>query len=137
MADPTSSAVWQALRGVLHPDLQESIVDLGLVVAAHVTSHRQAVVTVTHTTRHDPAAGEVEARIRQALLQIPGVNAAAVKVTWDEPWSPYRMADHLRADLGLPASEPPLPGTAGAGLSPWQRRLRRVWRRMKPPGSGR
>jgi len=137
MTDPTPDALWDALRGVVHPDLQENIVDLGLVVAAHVTSPGRAVVTVTHTTRHDPAAGEVEARIRQALLAMPGVNAAAVQVTWDEPWSPYRMADHLKADLGLPASEPPLPGTAGTGLPPWQRRLRRVWRRMKSSGSGR
>ncbi|MCS6844567.1 MAG: metal-sulfur cluster assembly factor [Caldilineales bacterium] len=122
------TAVHQALRTVVHPLLGQNLVDLGLVLGVDVSAAGHAVVTLTLTTPHCPAADRILEEARQAILSAPGVASAEVRWAWDPPWTPYRMAKPLREALGLPDAEPPLPPSSAPG-SPWARwrqRLRRL-----------
>jgi metal-sulfur cluster biosynthetic enzyme len=99
-ARPDESAVWDALRTVLDPEVGENIVDLGLVY--RVDSRPGAVdVDITMTSPACPAAGsiaeEAEAAIRQAAPEAAHVSVAVV---FDPPWTPERMSEEVKRRFG-------------------------------------
>lgn len=122
-----TARVFDALSLVQDPIMLETIVDLGLVYTIEASRAGDVTVWMTLTTPHHPRADEIVRRVREAVLAQPGVAAVDVRLVWDEQqmWTPYRMADHLKATLGLPAQEPPIPA-APAPPS----RFRQAWSRL-------
>lgn len=89
-----------ALRDVIDPELGLNIVDLGLVYDLRVEGGR-AVITMTMTTPGCPAAGTIEHGVRQRVDMVPGIEAVDVVVVWDPPWSPHRMSEDAKRQLGF------------------------------------
>lgn len=123
MTQSIEAAVLEALRRVIDPELNENIVDLGLVYDVQVHADGRVVVVMTLTTPDCPRAGEIVDAV-QAAVTAAGASAADVHVTSDPPWSPYRMASRLRVPLGLPEEEPPPPAAPASRLGRWLRQLR-------------
>jgi len=93
-----SSTVWEILRTIEDPELPISIVDLGLVREVHAEPGRIAINLVP-TWVGCPALGVIRARIREALLALPGVTQAIVEYSYDEPWTLERMTPEGRERL--------------------------------------
>jgi metal-sulfur cluster biosynthetic enzyme len=95
-----SSAVYEALREVIDPELGVNVVDLGLVYAVAVDGER-VHVEMTMTTPACPIGAmlreEVDAAIREHL---PQVREVELELVWEPPWTPERMTDAARAALG-------------------------------------
>lgn len=115
--------LWQALRDVQVPQLGQNVVDLGLVVDASLEPDGSAVVNLILPSSHWPWADELLESVRAALLTQPAVLSARVTILPEPPWTPYRMMDQLKADLGLPKEEP---GPATATGRPMAIRLRQI-----------
>lgn len=120
----------QALAGVLDPMLMENIVDLGYVFGVATGTNSRVIVSMTFPTPHHPHAQEIAQGVREAILTLPGVASVDVQLVSDpqHPWTPYRMAGPLKAVLGLPDEEPPLPGAGPQPTGPrqwWSRLARR------------
>ena len=115
----TVEGVRQALRSVQDPELLQNIVDLGLVYDIRLApaSQPDVVVEMTLTTPYCPRAEEIVANARRAVEAQPGVGSVDVRLVWHPPWTPYRMAEPLKAALGLPAKEPAAPPSSAPGLS--------------------
>ena len=100
MAEPTSSEILEALRGVVDPEMGINIVDLGLV---YETGARDGDVhvTMTMTTAACPLgesmADEAAAVIRQ---RVRGVKSVSVQLVWDPAWQPSMMSASAREQLG-------------------------------------
>ncbi len=94
------SAIWEALRTVVDPEVGENIVDLGLVYRVE-TRPGAVAVEMTMTTPACPAAGsiaeEAEAAIRNAC---PEAAEVTVDVVFDPPWTPERMSDAAKQRFG-------------------------------------
>ena len=94
------SAVWEALRTVIDPEVGENIVELGLVYRVE-TRPGAVEVDITMTTPACPAsgsiAGEAEAAIRNAC---PEAAEVAVAVVFDPPWTPERMSEEAKRRFG-------------------------------------
>lgn len=99
------AAITQALRGVVDPGLAESIVDLGWVTRVRMRSAGRVVVEMTPPTPAYPYA-EVVNCVRRAIVALSEVREVDVRLVWDLPWTPFRMADHLKLSLGLSARDP-------------------------------
>ena len=106
MAEPESVAtitnddVIDALREVFDPEIPVNIVDLGLVYEVNIQPER-VDVKMTLTALGCPMAGEVMADVRDHLLDIPGVKDAGVELVYDPPWTPDRMSEEARWELGM------------------------------------
>jgi metal-sulfur cluster biosynthetic enzyme len=46
-------------------------------------------------------AGEVMGEVRDHLLTLPGVKDAGVELVYDPPWTPDRMSEEARWELGM------------------------------------
>ena len=92
--------VIEALRECYDPEIPVNIVDLGLIYGMKIAPDR-VDVRMTLTALGCPMAGEVMSEVRDRLLALPGVSDAGVELTYDPPWSPERMTEDARWELGM------------------------------------
>lgn len=92
-------ALSERLRTVIDPELGVNIVDLGLVYDAEVVEG-VARILITTTTPACPLGPYLSDGIRWALLRLDGVLDVDIEVTYDPLWSPDRMTDAAKAQLG-------------------------------------
>jgi metal-sulfur cluster biosynthetic enzyme len=59
------------------------------------------LVTMTLTSPSCPAAQALPLEVKEKVSAVDGVTAAEVAVVWDPPWSPDRMSEAARLELGL------------------------------------
>jgi metal-sulfur cluster biosynthetic enzyme len=89
-----------ALRTVKDPELNVNVVDLGLVYS--VQAHDDQVdVEMTLTSPACPAGPEILRGAVVALETLEGVSKANVKLVMSPPWSPDKMSDAARDELGF------------------------------------
>ncbi len=99
------------LKTVIDPELHINIVDLGLIydvsVSKKQTEHGQKDqihIVMTLTTPGCPMAGMFDRMIRDALVDVPGVDSyrdVTIELTFDPPWIIDMMDKEARARLGL------------------------------------
>jgi FeS assembly SUF system protein len=92
--------VYEALRECYDPEIPVNIVDLGLIYEVAIQPGR-VDVKMTLTALGCPMAGEVMTDVRDHLLEIPGVEEAGVELVYEPPWTPERMTEDARWELGM------------------------------------
>jgi metal-sulfur cluster biosynthetic enzyme len=89
-----------ALRTVKDPELNVNVIDLGLIYSIQ-THDDQVEVEMTLTTPACPAGPEMLRNAVTALEAVPGVAKANVRLVMSPPWSPEKMTDAARDELGF------------------------------------
>ena len=92
--------VIEVLREVYDPEIPVNIVDLGLVYEINLQPKR-VDVKMTLTAMGCPMAADVMSDVRDHLLELPGVEEAGVELVYDPPWTPERMTEDARWELGM------------------------------------
>lgn len=90
----------EALRGVKDPELNVNVVDLGLIYAVQ-TKDQEVHVDMTLTSPACPAGPQMIREAVAALEKVEGVSKAHVKLVMTPPWTPDRMTDAARDELGI------------------------------------
>jgi len=93
-------ALIEALREVIDPELMINIVDLGLVYSINHTD-RKAQVEMTLTSPACPAGPQIIMQSKMALEKVDGIDVAEIKLVMSPPWTPARMTDEARDQLGI------------------------------------
>jgi len=96
----TEDQVIDVLRECYDPEIPVNIVDLGLIYGIHIEPQR-VDVKMTLTALGCPMAGEVMSDVRDHLLTLPGVEDAGVELVYEPPWTPDRMTEEARWELGM------------------------------------
>jgi metal-sulfur cluster biosynthetic enzyme len=97
---PDQEVILEALRKVKDPELNLNVVDLGLVYT--VQSHDDQIdVEMTLTSPACPAGPEILRNAVSVLQALEGVSKANVKLVMSPPWTPDRMSDAARDELGI------------------------------------
>jgi len=89
-----------ALRAVKDPELNINIIELGLVYTIQQRD-TEVDVEMTLTTPACPAGPEILRNAVSALEKVEGISKANVKLVMSPPWSPDRMSDEARDQLGI------------------------------------
>ena len=89
-----------ALRTVKDPELNVNVIDLGLVYSIQIHDD-QVEVEMTLTSPACPAGPEILRNAMSALEKVEGVTKADVRLVMSPPWSPERMSDAARDELGF------------------------------------
>ena len=87
------------LKEVNDPELNISIVDLGLVYNVEVAK-TGVVVTMTLTTIGCPLFSLIEQEIYNKLHTI-GLSNVKITLTFDPPWTMEKMSEKAKAKLGI------------------------------------
>jgi metal-sulfur cluster biosynthetic enzyme len=97
----TEDAIRQNLRTVKDPELNLSIVDLGLVYDVAVTEEGAVDVKMTLTSPGCPSGPEIMGDAEQAVRAVEGVTDVNIELVWEPYWTPERIDPRVRAFLGL------------------------------------
>ena len=98
-------ALWEAMKQCYDPEIPCNVVDLGLIYDVKRTdlpSKRSRVdVKMTLTAMGCGMGPAIAAQVRDRLLEVPGVEEAAVDIVWDPPWNQSMITDDGKKRLGL------------------------------------
>jgi metal-sulfur cluster biosynthetic enzyme len=93
------------LKNVIDPELFVNIIDLGLVyvvnLAERVDGKTDVVIEMTMTSPACPAGPQLIGASKNVLSQMEEVGEVEVKVVMDPPWTPDRMTEEARDQLGI------------------------------------
>jgi FeS assembly SUF system protein len=102
MPEINEAEVTDALHECYDPEIPVNIVDLGLVYDVDINNETGHVeVTMTLTALGCPMAGEVIAEVEMRVGQVENVKSCKCNLTFDPPWSPERMTEDAKWELGM------------------------------------
>jgi probable FeS assembly SUF system protein SufT len=97
--------VWDRLKTVYDPEIPVNIVDLGLIYSCQITDAEggghKIDIKMTMTAPGCGMGDILRADIQGKLLQLPGVKEVQAQIVFDPPWTPSRMSDAAKLQLGL------------------------------------
>jgi metal-sulfur cluster biosynthetic enzyme len=92
--------IWKALEGVMDPEIDLNVVDLGLIYNVSVKDNDQVHISMTLTVRGCPMSQTITRDIEKAVLNVPRVKTVTVDLVWDPPWNPRMMSLEGQKKLG-------------------------------------
>ena len=101
------SVVLETLKQVIDPELFVNIVDLGLIYevgiepAADLPDKSDVKVEMTMTSPACPAAPQLLGQSQSFLERLDTVNEVEIKLVMQPPWTPDRMTEDARDQLGI------------------------------------
>ncbi|WP_425615912.1 metal-sulfur cluster assembly factor [Anatilimnocola sp. NA78] len=101
----SEDVIREELKKVIDPELFVNIIDLGLIynVTTSETPEEKTNISIdmTMTSPMCPAGPQMIANSKQVLGAVEGVGEVEVKIVLDPPWSPDRMTEDARDQLGI------------------------------------
>lgn len=94
-------AVVAALKQVYDPEIPVNIYDLGLIYRVDISDSGNVEVDMTLTAPGCPVAQEFPGMVEAEVCRVPGVTSAHVEIVWEPPWTPDRMTDEAKLELGM------------------------------------
>ncbi|OGK64804.1 hypothetical protein A2313_00265 [Candidatus Roizmanbacteria bacterium RIFOXYB2_FULL_41_10] len=92
--------VWQKLAEIPDPELNISIVDLGLIYKVKIKDG-QAKITMTLTTIGCPLFGTIQKSIENKVSELKQIDNVKIDLTFKPAWSMDRMSQDAKIKLGL------------------------------------
>lgn len=98
---PTVEELREKLSEVMDPEINLSIVELGLVYDIQF-DEGDVLITMTLTSPGCPLGPVIRGEAYAKLKQIPGVKDVDVQIVWSPPWDPRTMAsEDVKMALGI------------------------------------
>jgi metal-sulfur cluster biosynthetic enzyme len=106
----TETEILTALRDCFDPEVKLNLVDLGLIYrietepdpdSTPVWPRQRVKVTMTLTTPHCPASGLILEQVHNRLAGIPDISKVELNLVWEPRWTPHRISEKGRNQLGL------------------------------------
>ncbi len=93
--------VLAALKTVRDPEIPVDLVELGLIYELIAKKGGIVYVEMTLTTPSCPVAASMPSEVEAAVRAVPGVEDVRVKLVWTPSWTPERMSEEARLELGM------------------------------------
>jgi metal-sulfur cluster biosynthetic enzyme len=100
----SEESILAAMRQVRDPELMVNVVDLGLVYGIGVDEgdgKSNIHIIMTMTTPACPFGPELIQEVKDAVGRLEGVRKVDVEITLSPPWTPDRMTEEARDELGM------------------------------------
>ena len=95
-----TSDIVRALKTVFDPEIPVDIYELGLIYKVDLSDERLLTIDMTLTAPGCPVAGEMPGWVEGAVRGIEGVEDVKVSMVFDPPWTPAKMSDEAKLELG-------------------------------------
>src|SRR5277367_1710885 len=105
----SEDAVREALKQVIDPELFINIIDLGLiylVTVEEIEEKSNVKIEMTMTSPACPAGPQLISQAKTVVGALPGAGTVEVKLVMVPPWTPDRMTEEARDQLGIFSSAP-------------------------------
>lgn len=97
--------VREALKSVVDPELFVNVVDLGLIYNIQIEEQpdgkSKVGIEMTMTSPACPAGPQLLSQSQDAVRRLDGVGEVDVRLVMEPPWTPDRMTEEARDQLGI------------------------------------
>jgi FeS assembly SUF system protein len=93
--------VVEALRTIYDPEIPVDVYELGLIYDLKVDTSGVVHLQMTLTTPNCPEGASIPSRIENKLRTITGLRDVKLEIVWDPPWTPNRMSEAAKLQLGF------------------------------------
>jgi FeS assembly SUF system protein len=100
-SDDLEKQIIDKLRTCYDPEIPVNIYELGLIYEIKIDPAAEVLIRMTLTSPACPAAGSLPGEVQTKAASVAGVKSAKVDIVWDPPWTPSRMSEAARLELGL------------------------------------
>jgi FeS assembly SUF system protein len=83
------------------PEIPVDIYALGLIYEINVADGGVVDIKMTLTSPACPAAGSLPPEVETKVGSLEGVNSVKVEVVWEPTWTPEKMTEAARLQLGM------------------------------------
>ena len=102
----TEDHVREQLKQVIDPELFVNIVDLGLIYEVDISEPKEdgrhdVKIEMTMTSPMCPAGPQLVGNSKQVVADLEQVDEVEVKVVMEPQWTPEKMTDDARDQLGI------------------------------------
>ena len=95
------ASIVEVLRTVYDPEIPVNIYEMGLIYNVGTTADGVVDIKMTLTSPMCPVAGSLPIEVEQKVRAVPGVTSAKVEIVWDPPWTPEKMSEAAKLQLGM------------------------------------
>ncbi len=99
--DEIRDRVIDAVRMVFDPEIPVNIYELGLIYRLDVAGSGDVEIDMTLTSPNCPEAESLPPKVKRVVESVEGVRSAHVKIVWEPTWTPDKMTDAAKLELGL------------------------------------
>jgi metal-sulfur cluster biosynthetic enzyme len=92
--------IYEVLRECYDPEIPVNIVDLGLIYGVAIADGA-VNVQMTLTAPGCSMGTMIATEIEDKLLGLPDCERASVEIVWEPPWTPHKMSEAARKQLGI------------------------------------
>jgi FeS assembly SUF system protein len=91
----------EELHTVYDPEIPVDIYELGLIYDVNVEEGGKVGIRMTLTSPMCPAAEMLPPEVETKARSVEGVSSVELDLVWDPPWSPERMSEAAKLELGM------------------------------------
>ena len=91
----------EATAQVYDPEIPVNIYELGLIYNVEIDAAGNVAIEMTLTSPACPVAGTLPGEVETRVREVDGVSDVKVELVWDPPWTPDRMTEAARLELGF------------------------------------
>ena len=89
------------LKDCYDPEIPINIWDLGLVYDINVLDDGNVGIKMTLTAPGCMMGGMIAEEVKSKIKAMNGVKDAKVDLVWEPPWSPDKMSEEAKAQMGI------------------------------------
>lgn len=101
VANALEARIVAAMESVYDPEIPVNIYELGLIYNVDIGPSGDVAIEMTLTSPACPVAGELPGEVETRVREVDGVSEVVVELVWDPPWTPDRMTEAARLELGM------------------------------------
>lgn len=91
----------EVMKTVFDPEIPVNIYELGMVYDIEIDDEANATVTMTLTSPACPVVESLPGEVEVKLNSVEGVKVGKVNLVWEPPWTPERMSEAAKLQLGM------------------------------------
>jgi FeS assembly SUF system protein len=89
------------LQTVYDPEIPVNIYEIGLIYGIDIDPSSAVQIQMTLTSPACPVAGTLPGEVEAKVAAAEGVSSAQVELVWDPAWSPAKMSEAAKLQLGM------------------------------------
>ena len=98
--DSVHARVVHMLTTIFDPEIPINIYEMGLIYDLGVNADGDVAISMTLTSPTCPVAESLPPEVEAKVGSVEGVRSVKVDLTWEPPWTPERMSEAAKLELG-------------------------------------
>ena len=97
----TKDEIITVLKDCFDPEIPINIWDLGLVYDINVQDDGNVGIKMTLTAPGCMMGGMIAEEVKTKIKAMNGIKDAKVDLVWEPPWTPDKMSEEAKAQMGI------------------------------------